>query len=188
MYLKFGLEESVWFLGLGLCPWYAFSSTFPPMFIKWIMTCISSTSYSISYNGSLHGFFKGNRGLRQGDPISPYLFVICLEYLSRNLGGLKENPDFNFHTKCGSLKTTHLAFADDLVLLSRGDVTSVALLINILNHFGDCSGLRVSIAKSSLFTTGICSQDLETIKGITRFTQGSFPFKYLGIPMADSRL
>ncbi|GFS35505.1 hypothetical protein Acr_00g0040240 [Actinidia rufa] len=133
-------------------------------------------------------FPLSNRGLRQGDPLSPYLFVICLEYLSRSLGGLKENPDFNFPPKCGSLKITHLAFADDLVLLSRGDVTSVAMLINTLNHFGDCSGLRVSIAKSSLFTAGICSQDMDTIKEITGFTQGSFPFRYLGIPVADSRL
>ncbi|PSS30620.1 Ribonuclease H protein [Actinidia chinensis var. chinensis] len=62
------------------------------------------------------------------------------------------------------------------------------MLINTLNHFGDCSGLRVSIAKSSLFTSGICSQDMDTIKEITGFTQGSFPFRYLGIPVADSRL
>ncbi|GFS30621.1 hypothetical protein Acr_00g0012980 [Actinidia rufa] len=134
------------------------SLQFPPMFINWIMTCITSTSYSISYNGSLHGFFKGNRGLRQGDPLSPSLFVIYLEYLSRSLGRLKENSNFNFHPKCGGLKITHLAFVDDLVLFSRGD------------------------------QAGIGQQDMEIIKAITSFSQGSFPFRYLGIPVADSRL
>ncbi|GFZ21489.1 similar to CYCLIN D3;2 [Actinidia rufa] len=93
---------------------------FPPKFVAWIIACISSPTYSVSYNGHCHGFFKGKRGLRQGDPLSPYLFVICLEYLSRALGSLRDNPDFNFHPKCGGLKITHLAFADDLVLFSRG--------------------------------------------------------------------
>ena len=161
---------------------------FPPVFIGWTMTCITSTSFSLAYNGSLHGFFKGKRGLRQGDPLSPYLFVLCLEYLSRNLGDLDSNADFNFHPRCGGLKITHLAYADDLILFSRGDPTSVALLMDKIRHFGDCSGLKISLSKSSFFSVGINEMDLETIKGITGFPQGSFPFKYLGIPVAGSRL
>ncbi|GFZ14333.1 hypothetical protein Acr_24g0005230 [Actinidia rufa] len=62
------------------------------------------------------------------------------------------------------------------------------MLMKELNHFGDCSGLRISFAKSSILSTGICSSDLEEIMEITGFTQGSFPFRYLGIPVADSRL
>ena len=161
---------------------------FPSKFIGWIMECITSTSYSLTYNGSLHGFFKGKRGLRQGDPLSPYLFVLSLEYLSRNLGQLKENADFNFHPMCGSLKLTHLAFADDLVLFSRGDPKSVSLLMDSLKHFGDNSGLKINFSKSCLFYVGISSMDLDSIKDITGFSQGNFPFRYLGIPVADSRL
>ncbi|GFZ21539.1 hypothetical protein Acr_29g0007010 [Actinidia rufa] len=161
---------------------------FPPRFVGWVMECVTTTSFSLSYNGSMHGFFKGQRGLRQGDPLSPYLFVLCLEYLSRGLGQLKDNADFNFHPKCGGLKITHLAFADDLVLFSRGDPKSVSMLMEHLNHFGDCSGLKVSFAKSSLFAAGINSSDMEAIKDITKFSQGSFPFRYFGIPVADSRL
>ena len=161
---------------------------FPPRFIEWITACISSPTYSVSYNGSLHGFFKGQRGLRQGDPLSPYLFVICLEYLSRSLGGLRNNPDFNFHPKCGGQKITHLAFADDLVLFSRGDPISVGLLMENLTHFGDCSGLKISMSKSSFHSAGIESADIEEIRRITGFSQGSFPFRYLGIPISDARL
>ena len=101
---------------------------------------------------------------------------------------LHHNADFNFHPKCGGLKITHLAFADDLVLFSRGDPISVSLLMEKLNHFGECSGLSINISKSSFHSAGINDIDLQNIKDITGFTQGCFPFRYLGIPVADSRL
>ncbi|GFS29167.1 hypothetical protein Acr_00g0005630 [Actinidia rufa] len=156
-------------------------------YVRWIMTCISTISYSLSYNGSLHGFFEGKRGLRPGDPLSLYLFVHCLEYLCRGLGELKNNMDFNFHPKCRGLNITHLAFADDLVLFSRGDITSVSLLMQSKSLW------RLFWAENRFcqikhFTVGIYSQDKEAIKGITGFSQGSFPFRYLGIPIADSRI
>ena len=155
---------------------------FPSLFVGWVMQCISTTSYSISINGSMHGFFKGHQGIRQGDPIFPFLFVLCLEYLSRSLNQLRDNRDFNFHPKCHGLNITHLAFADDLILFSRGDVTPVQLLLNKLGSFGDCSGLRVSIQQSNLFVAGIPRDDLETIKSLSGFSDGRFPFRYLGFP------
>ena len=114
--------------------------------------------------------------------------MLFLDYLSQSLGRLKQNANFNFHPKCGGAKITHLAFADDLVLFSRGDPTSIAMLMKELNHFGDYSRLRISFAKSSIYSAGICSSDLEEIMGIIGFTLGSFPFRYLDIPVADSRL
>ncbi|GFZ21498.1 hypothetical protein Acr_29g0006600 [Actinidia rufa] len=77
---------------------------------------------------------------------------------------------------------------DDLVLLSRGDPTSIALIMEKIKHFGECSGLQTNMGKSSFFATGFCSDELETIKRITGFALGAFLFKYLGIPMAASRL
>ncbi|GFZ09693.1 hypothetical protein Acr_21g0002920 [Actinidia rufa] len=127
------------------------------------------------------------RGDSVGDPISPFIFVLCLEYLSRSLRELHHQPDFNFHPRCGGLKITHLAYADDLVLFSRGDPTSVSLLMEKLNYFGECSGLCINQTKSCFHAAGICNPDLERIKEISGVPQGSFPFRYLGIPVADSR-
>ena len=152
------------------------------------MQCVSTTAYSISINGSMHGFFKGKQGIRQGNPISPFLFVLCLEYLSRSLNQLKDNRDFNFHPKCQGLNITHLAFADDLMLFSRGDVESVQVLMNKMRRFGDCSGLRVSMEKSNLYAAGISRDDLEAIKSISGFSEGRFPFRYLGLPVASTKL
>lgn len=72
------------------------------------MVCLTAVSYSINVNGELTVPFEGRRGLRQGDPISPYLFVLCMEYLNRYLMGLKDIQGFRFHPRCKKLNLTHV--------------------------------------------------------------------------------
>jgi hypothetical protein len=89
----------------------------PSRFVNWIRTCISCPSFSISLNGSLVGYFQGKKSLSQGDPVSPYLFVLAMEILSRLLEDMAvANPRFSFHPRCSSLKLTHLCFADNLLI------------------------------------------------------------------------
>ncbi|KAL0285709.1 UNVERIFIED_CONTAM: Retrovirus-related Pol polyprotein from type-2 retrotransposable element R2DM, partial [Sesamum radiatum] len=114
---------------------------FPPPFITWIMECVSTSSFSVALNGSLHGFFPGKRGLRQGDPMSPALFLLSMEYFSRLVKRRTSDSEFNFHPKCEKLKITHLLFADDLMLFSRGDLPSISILMECLQEFRDVSGL-----------------------------------------------
>jgi len=105
---------------------------FPSRFVHLIMRCVETASFSIVVNGSIYGFFPGKNGVRQGDPLSPYLFITCMEYLSRMLKKASMNPSFHFHPKCGVHGINHLAFADDVILLSRGDRQLVSCLFQLL--------------------------------------------------------
>ncbi|KAL0345475.1 UNVERIFIED_CONTAM: Retrovirus-related Pol polyprotein from type-2 retrotransposable element R2DM [Sesamum radiatum] len=113
---------------------------FPPIFITWIMECVSTSSFSVALNGSLHGFFKGKKGLRQGDPMSPAHFLLCMEYFSRLIKRKTFDSDFNFHPLCEKLKITYLLFANDLMLFSCGDFPSIHILMECLQEFRDVSG------------------------------------------------
>lgn len=93
---------------------------FPLVMVLWIKECITTASFSVSLNGKMHGFFKCKRCLRHGDPISPYLFVLAMEYLSRSIKAATDVPNFKFHPKCKQIGLTHLSFADELILFTRG--------------------------------------------------------------------
>ncbi|XP_074318812.1 uncharacterized protein LOC141655642 [Silene latifolia] len=70
---------------------------FPNTFRGWIMQCVTTATYSLNLNGNMFGFFKGQRGLRQGDPLSALLFTICMEYLTRLLMSSTSAMGFKFH-------------------------------------------------------------------------------------------
>lgn len=88
----------------------------PREFISWVRACVCTTSFTVGCNGSVNGFFKGSRGLCQGDPLSPYLFVIALNNLSLMLNQAAQEMRFNYHLNCPSSRLTHLCFADDLLI------------------------------------------------------------------------
>lgn len=90
---------------------------FPVQFVHLIIKCVETTSYFVSMNGDLFEFFNGKCGVCQGDPLSPYLFIVCVEYFSRMLKQCTHQSDFNFHPKCSALRICHLAFANDIFFL-----------------------------------------------------------------------
>ncbi|GKF86438.1 RNA-directed DNA polymerase, eukaryota, reverse transcriptase zinc-binding domain protein, partial [Tanacetum coccineum] len=111
---------------------------------KWVMNCISSTSFTINVNGEHKGFFKGMRGLRQGEPLplSPYLFTLVMEVLNLVLRReINMSTSFRYHWLCKEVKLMHLCFADDLLLFCNGDSCSVAVMKKALTVFAGISGL-----------------------------------------------
>lgn len=71
-------------------------------------------------NGELAGFFNSKKGLRQGGSLSPYLFVICMNVLSRMIDQAALDRRIGYHPKCKGLEITHLCFADDLMVFVDG--------------------------------------------------------------------
>ncbi|GKA67000.1 hypothetical protein Tco_0766808 [Tanacetum coccineum] len=138
--------------------------------VSWIMECVTSTSYSININGSIHGFFKGKRGLCQGDPLSPYLFTLVMDVLTLMLQRkIHESDQFTYHRYCSKLELVNLCFADDLFLFAYGDVHSVSIIKEALDEFKVASGLLY-------------------ILQVLPFEEGTLSIKYFGVPLVSSRL
>ncbi|GKA68338.1 reverse transcriptase domain, reverse transcriptase zinc-binding domain protein, partial [Tanacetum coccineum] len=120
--------------------------------IEWIMTCVTSAAFSICVNGERHGYFKNGRGLRHGDPMSPYLFTLVMEVLTLIVQRkVRNNNQFKYHWGCKELKLTQLCFADDLLMLSNGDYKSVEVLKEALMEFSRNSGLIPNMNKNTIF-------------------------------------
>ncbi|KAL6552332.1 hypothetical protein OROHE_007696 [Orobanche hederae] len=152
------------------------------------MTCMSTVSYQINLNGTLLTPFEGKKGLRQGDPISPYLFVLCMEYLSRMIHTLKDDARFKFHPKCAKLNITHLVFADDLLFFSNGTPEAVYTLLDLFEQFSSSSGLTANKQKSEIYFSGVNLARRSEILERAGLQEGTLPFRYLGIPLNAKRL
>ncbi|XP_021991415.1 uncharacterized protein LOC110888183 [Helianthus annuus] len=156
--------------------------------VAWIMACVTTVSYLVSVNGELHGYFLGKRGLRQGDPMSPYLFTLIMEVLSLMLQKMALNPAFKFHSHCSKQKIINVSFADDLFVFVNGDTGSVKLVRNVLEKFTSVSGLVPSLPKSTVFFCNVPSQVKAEILSLLPFREGELPVRYLGVPLISTKL
>ncbi|GJW51394.1 hypothetical protein Tco_0092745, partial [Tanacetum coccineum] len=157
--------------------------------IMWIMECVSTTSFSISINGSLHGYFKRKRGLRQGDPLSPYLFTILMEVLTLILKRRTRNSElFTYHRFCSRMELINLCFTDELFLFAHGDANSAQIIMESLDEFKNVSGLVPSLPKSTAYFCNVLNHIKYAILHIMPFEEGRLSVKYLGVPLVSSRL
>ena len=161
---------------------------FPETFIHWIKLCICTASFSVQVNGELAGFFQSKRGLRQGCALSPYLFVICINVLSRMIDKAAERKQIGYHPRCQNILLTHLCLVDDLMVFTDGSKRSIEEILKIFDEFAAKSGLQISLEKSTLFIAGTTAADQEDILGSFPFTSGQLPVRYLGLPLLTKRM
>nr|XP_027088662.1 uncharacterized protein LOC113710011 [Coffea arabica] len=164
---------------------FGFSETW----IDMVWRLISNVWFSVIVNGLPHGFFKSTRGLRQGDPISPTLFVIGAEVLSRSLNALAEHRSYRpFKVPSGCPVVTHLAYADDVIIFTNGLKASVQLVKRVVDGYYSLSGQQVNCQKSYfLVHPRLPPQHRAMIRMVTGFSYKSFPIKYLGCPLYIGR-
>jgi len=153
---------------------------------SWIAHCISSMRFSVLVNGTPSGFFSSSRGIRQGDPLSPLLFVIVMEAFSKLLSitilrgflsGFSVGSDSN-----GVVNISHLLFADDTLVFCGANSDYLLYLHMLLLSFEAVSGLKINLDKSVLVPVGHVN-NMDELAGILGCGVSSLPLKYLGLPL-----
>lgn len=125
---------------------------FSKKWITWVMLCVTTVSYSIVFQGSTIGLIISTRGLRQGDPLSPYLYLLCVEGLSMSLKSAAINVRMNRCCICTMAPSiTHLLFADDIFLFFKSTTDEASTVKEILNEYEAWSGQAVNYQKSAIF-------------------------------------
>ena len=158
---------------------------FPTLWRKWIMECISTASASVLVNGCPTDEFKFERGLRQGNPLSPFLFLIAAEGLNVMMNALVEAGLFSNY-KVGAnnlLSITNLQFADDTLLIGDRSWANIRALKALLLLFEATSGLKVNFHKSMLVSVNIHDSWLAEAASVLNCKLGKLPFLYLRLPI-----
>lgn len=152
--------------------------------IKLVMECIKTVTYSYLINDSVYGAVKPNRGIRQGDPLSPYMFILCGEVLS----GLCKAAEMEGNLKGlrvarGSPRINHLLFADDTMFFCLSTPESCQALKEVLLEYELASGQKINKDKSSItFSTKTPKERREQAKTIMEIPKEGGVGKYLGLP------
>lgn len=140
---------------------------FNSVWIDWIKACISSVSYSILINGKPRGYIKANRGIRQGDPLSPFLFIIAMDYLSMILEEVSsKNLISGCHINQNRFTLNHLLFTDDILLFSEANIDKIRNLQLAITSFEKASGLKINLQKSAFSGINISSDFIQQVKDI----------------------
>lgn len=123
--------------------------------MKWIEVCIKTVKFSILVNGEPVGFFESERGLRQGDPLSPFLFILAMEGFDSMMRIAAQNRwirGFQVGDRVGEEKEVcHMLYADDTIIFCEPTAEQISYIGVILVLFEAVSGLKVNWGKSSLF-------------------------------------
>ncbi|CAL1371133.1 unnamed protein product [Linum trigynum] len=189
MALKVDMEKAYdrveWPFLLAVLEKIGFNSTWR----GWIRECLTSTSFSVLMNGTPSGYFSPTRGLRQGDPLSPLLFVLCTEGFAALLRkAIAEHKLEGVKVAPRAPRISHLFFADDSYLFLRGSPQECEKLLDVLNEYEELSGQRVNLGKSAVcFSKNIAIPDQEFLAQILGVGAVGVHDKYLGLPTLIAR-
>ena len=152
---------------------------------KWIRGTFNFAKASILINGSPSKEFSFNCGLRQGDPLSPYLFIVVMESLHLSLVRAVDEGFFKGISLPGSISISHLFYADDALFLGEWSDGNLSHIIHILKCFFLASGMQINLHKSQVLGVGVPRHIVEQVATSIGCTIMQNKFSYLGVMVGE---
>jgi len=157
---------------------------FHRLWVDMVMRLITTVSFSVLFNGERLNSFLPTRGIRQGDPISPYLFLLAAEGLSCLLNSrLQSSTLKGIKVALSAPVVSHLLFADDSLLFFGANLENAQVINDVMETYCRASGQQINMDKSSIhFAKGVSNSTREELKNLLNVHNESLSEKYLGMP------
>ena len=160
---------------------------FDPTWRNWIRGCLSTVDFSVILNGRLRDKFKGARGLRQGDPLSPFLFTLVVDALGRMIDKLvSQNMLECFEVGREKIKISHLQFADDTLFFVKENEDNLRTLNSALKIFCEVFGSKINFGKNTLLGINLQEEEVSYLAELVECSVGIWPIKYLGLHLGGN--
>ncbi|CAN6345376.1 unnamed protein product [Urochloa humidicola] len=157
---------------------------FPQRWCRWITEMLATSKLAVLVNGRPGPWFGCKRVVRQGGPLSPYLFLLVVDVLQQMV---KQNGLIR-HPATENLPCLVLQYADDTLIVLKADQQDLHQLRATLDLFSGFSGLKINYDKSMLVTMHVTAADAASLQEVLGCQFGSFPQTYLGLPLSSDKL
>nr|GEX41989.1 putative RNA-directed DNA polymerase, eukaryota, reverse transcriptase zinc-binding domain protein [Tanacetum cinerariifolium] len=158
---------------------------FGPNWCRWIRGTFTSSMASILVNGSPTAEFPFRCGLKQGDPLAPYLFILIIESLHISFSHVVDDGLFKGFQLHGSVNISHLFYADDAMFIEEWSEQNLHNIIKVLKYFHLASGLKINIAKSQVLGVGVSQNVVLQAANRIGCAVLNTPFRYLGMTVGE---
>ncbi|GJR39300.1 RNA-directed DNA polymerase, eukaryota [Tanacetum coccineum] len=158
---------------------------FGPNWCKWIRGTFSSTMASVLVNGIPSLEFPFFCGLKQGDPLAPYLFILIMESLHFSFSSTNSEGFFKGIQIHESMVISHLFYTDDAVFIGEWSDSNMANIVKILKCFFFALGLKINIQKSQFLGVGVNRNHVSQAASLIGCAVMQTPFRYLGVMVGD---